>query len=460
MNKWNQSIQAFITSFGPFCDRYRASLFTYHRISDSSNTCQEKAFQNNLRAYVWQFSHGFHFLFFEVVVIDAWSRYFVELLRRLIGQLTISLHTFLCMTIHIIRPWRNTKILKKYENSLSMEVFQLLQRKFWIRTWFCNCQQYLCLFHIVFECSPSIHDRGKMLVLPNQLLCWALSTSDQGFVSFHPIWCHPHTQIRIILYHGARISIPNWKTFSQPYFNRIFSNCLSHNSPARGWPYRFRSRGTSILDHDLGHYCRGGRIQMSGHSDLGIFVIWVHPPFFLGISRYCVSCLSCAPWQSGCDIHDFCCCHLWCGWSFFCEYCIRTRIVFYNITSEYNSTFVCLVLRLQFGISSNDRCPSVGRNELLRPSSLFHKSPVSYFWLLSGSTPKFLQVLPFFIHCCFCCGYLHWLRHRNKFYVPNSNTVVNCPPFLQYGPHDDSVEILPYAVLWIHWLPGYTQVLS
>ena len=25
------------------------------------------------------------------------------------------------------------------------------------------------------------------------------------------------------------------------------------------------------------------------------------------------------------------------------------------------------------------------------------------------------KFLSFFIHCCFCCGYLHCLRHRNKF---------------------------------------------
>ena len=109
-----------------------------------------------------------------------------------------------------------------------------------------------------------------MLVLPNQLLFWALSTSEQCFASFQPIWCHPHTQIRITLFQGKRMSIPNWK----PSPNRIFSNWLSHNSPAKGWPYRFRSRGTtrsSILDHDFGHVCRGRRIQMSGHSDLGIF---------------------------------------------------------------------------------------------------------------------------------------------------------------------------------------------
>ena len=36
----------------------------------------------------------------------------------------------------------------------------------------------------------------------------------------------------------------------------------------------------------------------------------------------------------------------------------------------------------------------------------------------------------------------------------------NCHPFLQYVPHDNSVEILPYAVLWIHWFQGCTQALT
>ena len=47
-----------------------------------------------------------------------------------------------------------------------------------------------------------------------------------------------------------------------------------NNSPAKGWPWKFRSRGTtqsSIVDHDLHHFCRVRRILISGHSDLGIF---------------------------------------------------------------------------------------------------------------------------------------------------------------------------------------------
>ena len=78
------------------------------------------------------------------------------------------------------------------------------------------------------------------------------------------------------------------ETFSQPYCKRIFSNSLSHNSPAKGWPYRFRSRGTtgsSILDHDFGHLCRGRRIQVSGHSEFGIFNNLEHLPFWPGCKQ-------------------------------------------------------------------------------------------------------------------------------------------------------------------------------
>ena len=63
------------------------------------------------------------------------------------------------------------KTMKKYEDFEGMVISLLLPLKFAIRTWFCNCLQYLCLFHIVFECNPNKHDQGKMLVLPNRLLC-------------------------------------------------------------------------------------------------------------------------------------------------------------------------------------------------------------------------------------------------------------------------------------------------
>ena len=46
----------------------------------------------------------------------------------------------------------------------------------------------------------------------------------------------------------------------------------------------------------------------------------------------------------------FCGCHLRCWWSLLSEYCIRTRIIFYNVTSEYDSAFVFLILRFQLRI--------------------------------------------------------------------------------------------------------------
>ena len=101
--------------------------------------------------------------------------------------------------------------MKKYEDFPSTVLLQFHPRKFWVQTWFGNCQQYLCLFHIVFEYITNIHDQGMMLVLPNRLLYLVLSTSDQCFVSFQPILCHPHTQKRKALFHGVQRDIPNWK---------------------------------------------------------------------------------------------------------------------------------------------------------------------------------------------------------------------------------------------------------
>ena len=79
---------------------------------------------------------------------QAWSRHFVDWLIRLVCQLTISLDTFLSMTFHLIRPWRNPKNLRIWQ------FFSHLPRKFSIQTWLCNCPQYLRLFGIVFECVP------------------------------------------------------------------------------------------------------------------------------------------------------------------------------------------------------------------------------------------------------------------------------------------------------------------
>ena len=113
-----------------------------------------------------------------------------------------------------------------------------------------------------------------------------LSTSDQDFVSFQPMSCHPHTQIRIILFHDEQRDIPNLEFspihvsigLSQIAFPIIVLPKDDHTDFAQE-----ERPGSSILDHDFGHLCRGRRIQMSGHSVFGIFNNFVSIfHFFLG----------------------------------------------------------------------------------------------------------------------------------------------------------------------------------
>ena len=87
-------------------------------------------------------------------------------------------------------------------------------------------------------------------------------------------FCHPHTQIRIILFHDVQRDIPNLELspshvsigFSQIAFPTIVlpkdDRTDFSQEEQLGLPYWIMI---------FGHLCRGRRIQMSGHSDLGIF---------------------------------------------------------------------------------------------------------------------------------------------------------------------------------------------
>ena len=155
-----------------------------------------------------------------------------------------------------------------------MVISLLTPRKFAIQTWLCICPQYLCLFRIAFWVQPKYTWSQKDVGSPK-------STSSLSTFHIGSRFCFLPANFMSSTYTDENNPISRctnkhsqFGIFSQPCFNRIFSNCLSHNSIAKGWPYRFRSRGTtgsSILDHDFGRLCRGRRIQTSGHSDLGIF---------------------------------------------------------------------------------------------------------------------------------------------------------------------------------------------
>ena len=120
--------------------------------------------------------------------------------------------------------------------------------------------------------------------------------------------------------------------------------------------------------------------------------------------------------------------------------CIRSRIIFHNITSECNSTFVFLVLCHNCAICKWHG-PSVKRMNFcaLRPCFIDHLFLASDFRQVPRR--KFLQICPFFIHC----WNFHSLRHRNKFWTK----LQRCSSFLflQYGFHDDSAMISPIRSL-------------
>ena len=135
---------------------------------------------------------------------------------------------------------------------------------------FCTREPYLRLVYTRVECIPSTPGQEMMLVLSDQRDSSTSSAWDRDFEFFR----HPRTQTRIQLADDAQISTPSLVLSPIHLPTELFQVVFPHRKPASGWPCRFRSRGTtasSMLDHDLGHLCRGRRIQMPGHSDLGSF---------------------------------------------------------------------------------------------------------------------------------------------------------------------------------------------
>ena len=121
---------------------------------------------------------------------------------------------------------------------------------------------------------------------PNRLLCWVVSTSDQDCVSYQPILRHPHTLIRIILFHDEQRDIPNLE-FSPNHASKGFSQIAF---PTTVLPKD--DHVTFVQDERLGlQYWTMisavcvviRRFQMSGHSDFRICsTICQHLPFLLG----------------------------------------------------------------------------------------------------------------------------------------------------------------------------------
>ena len=161
------------------------------------------------------------------MVIDAWSRYFVELLSRPVCQLTISLHALLGMTLHVVGPRRDTEIFRvwkflrshrgnsgfKHGSVIVNNVFAYFRLS--LSTSQENMIKERCWFsQIDFFIQYFLH-RIKIFLFPANLMSSTYTDKSNPLSRC----TNKHSQL---------------ETFSQTCFNRIFSNCLSHNSPAKG----------------------------------------------------------------------------------------------------------------------------------------------------------------------------------------------------------------------------------
>ena len=121
---------------------------------------------------------------------------------------------------------------------------------------FGNCRQYLCLFRILVECTPSRRGQGMMLLLPNRLVSSVLSTLDRFSGSFQKYFTSSTHKKNSPLSRFTKKHSHNLELFPNRVPIELFSNCFSHKSSAKS--------------HDFGHLCLGRRIHISGHSDCGI----------------------------------------------------------------------------------------------------------------------------------------------------------------------------------------------
>ena len=164
--------------------------------------------------------------------------------------------------------------------------------------------------------------------------------------------------------------------------------------------------------------CRGGRIPNVWTFRLWEFsTILEHLPFLAGYKQI-LHPAACPAHPGSLDMKSMTFAAVICDADDPCSsgYCIRSRIIFHNITSEYNSTFVLFGALSPIRHSLNDRCPSVKQNELLRPSSLLHRSPLS---LLLTFVRFHAGIFSNFSHslstAAFASGIIHGLRHWHKF---------------------------------------------
>ena len=312
-------------------------------------------------------------------------------------------------------PYRRTT--KKYDDFPNMVVFQFLPRKFVIQTWLCNCPQYLCLFHMVFASIRGIHVIRKMLVLPNQLLYWVLSTSDQCLVSFQRVWCHPFAQIRKTLFDVARKSILNWKLSP----NRTAKRYSQIAFPITVLPKDDRTDSAQEEQLGLPYWTMVWAICVvvdeSTCLDIPILefsIILEHLPFLPGYKqrlRLLLVLRNPAVWR-------------WYPWLLLLSSVMLMILVQWILHKNLNhlwqyhlgvQLYVFLVPCLQFSIFKWQMSTSAAKwtfAPFVLASSITSDSFLTFVRFHAEISSN---LSPFLVHCCLCCRNFHGLGHGKRF---------------------------------------------
>ena len=261
-----------------------------------------------------------------------------------------------------------------------------------------------------------MHDQGKMLVLPNGLLCWVVSTSDQDFVSFKPILCHPHTQIRIILFHDVQRDIPNLE-FSPSHVSIGFSQnafpIIVLPKDDRTDSFREERLGLPYWTMILAICASVDVSKCLDIASLEFLITLMHLPFSLGyklILRQLLVLRTLAVWYPSLLLPSFEMLMILIQWIL---HKIQNHLSQCRLGEQLD---LCIFGALsQFGILQMTDVHQWGKMNFCAPRPCF----IDHLWFTSNfcqvPSENLFKFLPLFIHCGFCCGYLHGLRHRNKF---------------------------------------------
>ena len=118
----------------------RASLFTDHRISGRPIRAKYKHFKT-----IWEHTFDISHTDFNSSSCRDGRQCKKLILYRVVESFCSPTHNIVPHISWHDPPCHRTR--KKYADFLSMVIFQLLLQKFWIQTWFCNCQQSLLISH-------------------------------------------------------------------------------------------------------------------------------------------------------------------------------------------------------------------------------------------------------------------------------------------------------------------------